>query len=81
PRVPFSTMIRPKARDEIERLAKKIKISPSLMASNLIEMGLDDAKLLEKIGLLRVALIAEDVGNKIKKKAIRGEEVDIKDIQ
>ncbi|MFC1535161.1 hypothetical protein ACFL7M_17560, partial [Thermodesulfobacteriota bacterium] len=72
---------RPKTRDEIERLAKKIKISPSLMASNLIEMGLDDARLLEKIGLLRVALITEDIANKIKKKAIRGEEVDIKDIQ
>jgi len=79
-REPFSTMLKPRAIEDIKRLAEKMHITPSLMASNLIDMGLDDAELLDKLGLIRVTLIANDVANKIKNKAIKGEKINIADI-
>jgi hypothetical protein len=77
---PYSTMLRPKTKRELERLAKKLGISPSQLGSNLIEMGLDDALAIEKIGLLKLCLIADKVLNKIKIKVIKGEDVELTDI-
>lgn len=41
--------------DEIERLAKKHKIPESKLCRNLLMSGLDDAKLLDRLGALKLA--------------------------
>lgn len=40
--------------NEIDRLADRVGVSTSKMASNLAQIGLDDALTLEKIGLISV---------------------------
>ncbi len=81
PKETFSTSLNPDTIKEIERLAKLVGITPSKMGSNLIEMGIDDILVLEKFGLVKIVLLADDVINKIKKKLFRGEKVEIQDIQ
>ena len=80
-REPFSTMLKPNVIEDIKRLADKVGTTPSLMAANLIDMGLDDAKMLEKSGLLKITVFIENVAVKIKNKVIKGQKVNITDIQ
>jgi metal-responsive CopG/Arc/MetJ family transcriptional regulator len=54
PKKQFTLMLKPATVQEIDRLAKKLEISRSQLMGNLIQMGLDDAKVLEKTGALWV---------------------------
>jgi len=80
-RVSFTTMLYPSTIEEIKRLSKKVGThSPSLMASNLIDMGLDDAKKLENSGFLKAFLMGKEIFNNIKTKILKGEQIDIEDM-
>ena len=48
----FTVMLKPSAVQEIDRLAKKLELSRSNLMGNLIEMGLEDAKVLDRSGAL-----------------------------
>jgi hypothetical protein len=54
PKKQYTVMLKPSTVQEIDRLAKKLDLSRSQLMSNLIQMGLDDAKVLEKTGALWV---------------------------
>jgi metal-responsive CopG/Arc/MetJ family transcriptional regulator len=52
PKKQYTVMLKPSTVQEIDRLAKKLDLSRSQLMSNLIQMGLDDAKVLDKAGAL-----------------------------
>jgi metal-responsive CopG/Arc/MetJ family transcriptional regulator len=54
PKRQYTVMMKPDTVQEIDRLAKKLDLSRSQLMSNLIQMGLDDARTLEKSGALWV---------------------------
>jgi len=81
PREPFTAMLRPSSRKEIERFAEMVELTPSRLAANLIDMALEDIQGLERIGFLKMALISVNVAKKIKNKMIRGEQIGIEDMQ
>jgi hypothetical protein len=79
-RVSFTAMLKPSQITEIKRFAKMVGTTPSIMAGNLIDMGLDDAMLLEKSGFLKIVLMGKDVFNKVKTKIMKGEQIEVKDM-
>ena len=54
PKKQYTVMLKPSTVQEIDRLARKLDLSRSQLMSNLIQMGLDDARTLEKSGALWV---------------------------
>ena len=52
PKKQFTIMLKPSTVQEIDRLAKKVELSRSQFTANLIEIGLEDAKLFDKSGAL-----------------------------
>ena len=52
PKKQFTIMLKPTTVQEIDRLAKKVDLSRSQFMANLIEIGLDDAKLFDRSGFL-----------------------------
>jgi hypothetical protein len=48
----FTVMLKPEIIREIDRLAKEVELSRSQLTANLIEIGLDDARIFEKTGVL-----------------------------
>jgi hypothetical protein len=54
PKKQYTVMLKPSTVQEIDRLARKLDLSRSQLMSNLIQMGLDDARALEKSGALWV---------------------------
>lgn len=81
PREALTAMVKPNAKKEVIRLAKKIGISPSLLAANLIDLALDDAIAIERLGFLKIGLISRDISRKIKEKIYTGEEIEVEDLQ
>lgn len=47
--------------EELDRIAAKANISRSQLVSNMVRSGIDDWRMLEKIGLVPVVLYAEKV--------------------
>ncbi len=76
----FSTMLRPSQIEEIKKLANKLEITPSMMASNLIEMGIDDVKTIDGLGFIKITLLDGDIAKRIKNKAIKGQQILIEDL-
>ena len=76
----FTAMLYPSQIEEIKRYADLVGVKPSLMAKNLIDMALDDVKLLEKSGLLSTCLLGKKVFNRLKKKLFKEEEIELEDI-
>ena len=49
-----------------ESIAKKLKMTRSQLAKNLIMSGLDDAEVLDGLGLLTLARMMEETKNRIR---------------
>ncbi len=47
-------MLEPTVIEDIEYIAKRAEIPPATLARNLIKSSLDEAKLLDKFGLVRL---------------------------
>ena len=52
PKQQFTVMLRPSVVKEIDKFAVKAELSRSQLMANLIDMGLDDAKILDKMGFI-----------------------------
>lgn len=52
---------------ELDRLSKKLGINRSKLISNIVEMGVGDVKLLEKVGLIDLANIMRNFQLKVRK--------------
>jgi len=73
----YTVMLRPSVVEEIDKIAGKLGLSRSQFMSNLLEMGLDDARLLQKAGLLKLFQLSCELGAKMKRLFFKGElEVD-----
>lgn len=64
----MSIWLEPETKAEIERLAHLIGITPSRFCRNLVTMGLDEAKMLEKVGVLQMAIFFEALRQRIREK-------------
>lgn len=80
PKEQLTVMVNPKTKKEVERLAQKVGLTPSQIGANLMEIALEDALFLEKLGILKTALIAQSVFKKIMNKKIKGEEIEVADM-
>ena len=54
-------MLRPSFVKEIDKMAEKAELSRSQFMANLIEMGFDDAKILDKMGLIKAVKAGQKV--------------------
>lgn len=72
PKKQYTVMLKPSVVKEIDRIAQKVDISRSQLMANLIEMGLDDTKILEKTKMLEIVKIAGKIGSKLRIEYISG---------
>jgi metal-responsive CopG/Arc/MetJ family transcriptional regulator len=72
PKQQYTLMLKPSVVEEIDKLAGKLELSRSQLMSNLIESGLEDAKLLEKIGVLKLAMLGDKISQKFKRGLLSG---------
>jgi hypothetical protein len=66
PKKQYTVMLRPSVVDEIDKLAKKLGLSRSQLMANLIDVALEDAKLLDKIGVFKLVMMGGKLANKLK---------------
>lgn len=57
----MSIWLEPETKAEIERLAGRIGITPSRFCRNLVLIGLDEMKTMEKVGVLQLAIMFEEL--------------------
>ena len=62
----YTVMLKPSVVEEIDRIAKKMDLSRSQLMANLIDMGLEDAKLLDKIGVVKLVMVGGKLANRLK---------------
>jgi metal-responsive CopG/Arc/MetJ family transcriptional regulator len=65
-------MLEPSVVEEIDRIAAEYGLTRSSFIANLTKMGLDEAKMLEKVGVLKFVQIADNVKLKFKEAVVRG---------
>jgi metal-responsive CopG/Arc/MetJ family transcriptional regulator len=52
--------------DRLDVIAKKLSMSRSHLAANLVQVGLDDAEVLDNIGVLSLAVLIEKFRRKLR---------------
>lgn len=65
PKQQFTVMLKPSVVKEIDKYAEKAELSRSQLMANLIEMGLDDAKILDKMGLIYAVKAGKKIINSL----------------
>lgn len=68
----FTAMLKPSVVEEIDKYAEKIGLSRSQMISNILDIGLDEIRAMDKWGLLRVGVFTRDIVDKIRDKIYSG---------
>lgn len=53
---------------EIERIADKVGITPSQLGRNLLLMGVQEVRTMEKFGILQAAVMFEELRGKIRER-------------
>jgi hypothetical protein len=66
--VTISVIIDKEVKELLDKYSKEIDLSTSRFARNLIYIGLDDFKLLKKIGIIRTCLAFRTLLDTIRKK-------------
>jgi hypothetical protein len=74
PKQQYTVMLEPSVVKEIDKLAGKIEISRSQMMANLIDMALDDAKILDESGALWVMNSGKKALKYLKRQFLNGKE-------
>ena len=72
PKQQYTVMLKPSTVKQIDALAQKIELSRSQFMSNLIEMGLDDAKMLDRFGMLSAVTGGKKVISHLKNMIVKG---------
>jgi len=67
----FSLRIPKQLTKDLDRYAKKMGISRNSLARNLLEIGVDDLRMLDRVGLLVVGRGLRDLVEKIKRGEIK----------
>jgi len=63
----FTVMLKPSLIVEIDKYAEKAELSRSHLMANLIEMGLEDVKILDKMGLIDAVKAGKKIINSLTK--------------
>ena len=63
----YTVMVKPSVIKEIDQLAKKLDLTRSQLMANLIESGMDDAKIFDDLGLFKLITVGGDASRKLKK--------------
>ena len=72
PKQQYTVMLKPDTVKEIDKLAEKIGLNRSQFMNNLIETALDDARILDKAGIFKAAIIGEKLMRKFKEAVFTG---------
>lgn len=62
----MSIWMEPEVKAQIERLAKRVGITPSMFCRNLVVVGLQETLAMEKVGVLQAAVMFQDLREKIR---------------
>jgi metal-responsive CopG/Arc/MetJ family transcriptional regulator len=68
----FTVMIKPSTVKELDKIAEHLGQTRSQLVSNLIEMGLEDMKVLEKTGLFKAVIFGDKIMRKFKEALLSG---------
>jgi aryl carrier-like protein len=68
----YTIMLRPSVVEEIDQLAEELKMTRSQLMSNLIQVGLDDARVFKKAGLFKVIMAGGEIAEKLRKAFFTG---------
>lgn len=66
PKKQYTIMLKPSVVEEIDKLAVKLDISRSKFMANLVESGLEDAKVLDKLQVFKIVMAGGKLANKLK---------------
>jgi len=69
----YTIMLKPTVVAEIDKLAKKLDLTRSQLMANLVESGLDDAKLFDNLGLYKMVMAGGKAARKLKQAFFKGE--------
>ncbi len=72
PKHQYTLMLKPSVVEELDKLAKEVDLSRSQLMANLIESSLDDAKVLKKLGVLKLAMFGDKMAQKLKRGLLGG---------
>ena len=72
PKQQYTLMLKPSVVEELDKLAKEVELSRSQLMSNLIEMGIEDTKILKKLGVLKLAIFGDKMAHKFRRGLLSG---------
>ncbi len=73
PKKQYTIMLKPSTVAEIDKLANKLELTRSQFMGNLVESGLDDARLFNNLGLYKMIMTGGKAARKIKKAFFKDE--------
>ena len=73
PKQQYTVMLKPSIVKDIDRIADKLEISRSQLMANLIDSGLDDARILDKLGVLAIIKAGGKLNAKLKRDYLKKE--------
>jgi hypothetical protein len=68
----YTLMLKPSVVKQIDRMADKYGLTRSHYMANLVQMGLDEAKILEKVGVFKFVQVTDAVMLKFKEALATG---------
>jgi metal-responsive CopG/Arc/MetJ family transcriptional regulator len=68
----FTIMLQPSIIKELDRLAEKAGLTRSQFVGNMIGIGLDEAKAMDRWGIFKMAVISRDMMEKFYEKIFSG---------
>jgi hypothetical protein len=72
PKHQFSVMLKPSKVEEIDKYAEKYNLTRSQLMANLMEIGLDEMRTLDKIGIVPLVYQSSNIMKKFKEKLFSG---------
>lgn len=68
----YTVMLKPSVVKEIDKLAKQLDLPRSQFMANLIDMGLDDARVFNNLGLFKLIMAGGKAATKLKQAFYKG---------
>lgn len=68
----FTIMLQPTVIKEVDRLAEKAGLTRSQFVGNLVGIGLDEVKAMERWGVFKMAILSRDIMEKFYEKIFSG---------
>lgn len=71
----YTVMLKPSVVKELDRMAEKAGLTRSQFMGNLIELGMDQARVMELTGVFKMAVLSRDLMEAFMKKVYSGKVV------